>query len=531
MATVADVVIRELKNAGVSHLFGIPGGSSSTELVEAARRAGLPFVLSHTEEAGAFMAAAQSEILGKPGACLSTLGPGAASAANGVAHGLLDRVSLVILTDQHPLSVRAFAPHQTIDHHAMFAPLTKWTGDLTTAVEADMAYALGIASCLPRGPVHLDCAPDVLTASPTAGASRRLPVTSSFPAGLSEPVLATLRAARHPLVIVGLGALESGDAAAVRALCESRGIPALVTYKAKGVVPDVHPLYAGVFTDGALEAEVLEQADLLLAVGLDPVELLPKAWTHPQRVVYTGRWPLHQQQVPIAGSLIGDLATTLPYLASHLASGAWDPATIVALNTKQRAAMRIPGDSGLAPATVVDRVADRFAGRARVTVDAGAHMFPVMALWPAVQPHEVLISNGLSTMGFALPSAIGAALLDTSQPVVAFTGDGGLLMCLAELKTAARERLPVRVVVFDDGSLSLIRIKQEARGLAPVGVSLGAVDWIKLAEAFGVAAFAARTEAELVTALQHAEAVSGPALIAAKVDGSTYLETIRRLRG
>jgi len=179
---------------------------------------------------------------------------------------------------------------------------------------------------------------------------------------------------------------------------------------------------------------------------------------------------------------------------------------------------------------VVELVAEAYPG-ARATVDAGAHMFPVMALWPAEEPSGVLISNGLSTMGFALPAAIGAALLDRSKPIVVFTGDGGLLMCTGELRTAAREKLPLRIIVFQDDELSLIKIKQEQRGYRTNGVSIGEIDWGLVASGFGVSAHDATSETHLRSALQQTTDCPGPALIAARISTGTYGATIRALRG
>jgi acetolactate synthase-1/2/3 large subunit len=158
-------------------------------------------------------------------------------------------------------------------------------------------------------------------------------------------------------------------------------------------------------------------------------------------------------------------------------------------------------------------------------------MFPATVLWPVREPNGMLISNGLSTMGFALPAAIGAALLDRDRPVVALTGDGGLLMCAGELLTAVREKVRVITIVFNDASLSLIEIKQQARELPPSGVALGAVDWVALAGSVGMPGWTARDEAELKGAIDHAVAHDGPTLIDAKIDRSNYGATLRAIRG
>ena len=158
-------------------------------------------------------------------------------------------------------------------------------------------------------------------------------------------------------------------------------------------------------------------------------------------------------------------------------------------------------------------------------------MFPATMLWPVSQPGELLISNGLSTMGFALPAAIGAAVLDRDRPVVAITGDGGLLMCAGELLTAAREQLRVIVVVMNDSALSLIGIKQQARKMTPAGVALGDVHWSRLAEGFGVCGATATSTDEIADAIGAALLRHGPSLIDVRIDPSSYGEMLRVIRG
>jgi acetolactate synthase-1/2/3 large subunit len=175
--------------------------------------------------------------------------------------------------------------------------------------------------------------------------------------------------------------------------------------------------------------------------------------------------------------------------------------------------------------------ARRLADRARATVDAGAHMFPATLLWPAPAPNELLISNGLSTMGFALPAAIGAALAEPARPVVAVTGDGGLMMCVSEIATAVRERLRIITLVLADARLSLIDIKQQRRRLRDDGVALGGACWATIAEGFGAAGFAASSEAELDRAIDGALAHDGPSVIEAKIDPSNYGAVLEAVRG
>ncbi len=529
--TGAGSIIEMLRAAGVQRLFGMPGGGSIADIIAAAESAGLPFSLAQTEAGSAFMAAAQAEITGRPGAIVATLGPGACSAMNGTAHAFLDRVGLIVITDCEGSS-QPEGLHQAIPQTQMFAPVTRLSRRLRAEEFSEtVAEVAGALHQMPPCPVHLDVAATFTSATVE-------------PSGVNFNVSRQAAAAckglplsRRPLFLIGLGARESGVARTVRALCEARGIPALVTYKAKGVVPDNHAWFAGILTHGALEREILERADLFIAVGLDPVELLPRAWSYPQPVVSVNSWAMPQTQIAFHSELVGDIDATLQILAARLPErSAWDEAEIGRIAEKQREKMRIGerksgDDSGaILPHRVVELTAAVYPG-ARATVDAGAHMFPVMALWPAVEPNGVLISNGLATMGFALPAAIGAALLDKTRPVIAFTGDGGLLICLGELRTAAREGLQVRVIVFDDSVLSLIRIKQLQRHYPTESTFNGEVDWAAVAAGLGVVAREARTEDELCAALNETRHYAGPVLIAAKITADTYPATIRALRG
>jgi acetolactate synthase-1/2/3 large subunit len=543
MASLADVVVRRLADAGVRTLFGVPGGGSSLDLIDAARRAGLPFVLTATETAAAIAALAQSEITGRPGACLTALGPGASSVANGVACAHLDRAPLIVFTDGLPGASQDRFEHQRLTLNALFQPIAKCSSRFETATAlSTLERSLKTAEAGCPGPVHLEWPSDVTTAAGATGGTGATRVATAIPVASTtrqENIVAgsrsrdfepLLRNARRPLVIAGLGARRVEDAVAIRSLCERRGIPAMVTYKAKGVVPDSHPLFAGVFTNAAIEQPLLREADLVLGVGLDPVELLPRPWTVSAPVVYCGRWPVADDHVPFALQLIAEIGAALDELERSMSPPDWSREEVQEHAARQRRLASVPAP-GLSAQRVIEIAARRLAATCRVTVDAGAHMFPATTFWPVGAPGEMLISNGLSTMGFALPAAIGASLLDGNRPVVALTGDGGLLMCAGELLTAARERLRIIVIVFDDASLSLIEIKQQAKRFGPAGVALAPIDWPALARSLGVAAFGAGTESDLERAIDGALACEGPSLIAARIDRTNYAETVRAIRG
>jgi len=528
--TIAELIVQQLREAGAVTLFGMPGGGSNLDLVDAASRAGLPFVLTATETGAAIAALAQSEITGRIGACLTTLGPGVSSVVNGIACAYLDRAPVLVFTDCHPSSAAA-SEHQRLDHGALLAPVTTWSATMSAENAGDvMQEAIERALAAPMGPVHIDVPPDVVGQSwRTGGPAPVLSLSKDeLPAGTRVGSY-RIANAKHALLLVGLGARRPDDAAAIRAFCATHHVPAMVTYKAKGVVADDDPHFAGVFTNGAVERVILDRADAFVGVGLDPVELLPRPWTHRQPIVSIASSRVDDRHVPFAAQLVGDIAAGLDHIGQQLDESGWNLDELAADVASQRG--RVRATSGRLTPDLVVRAAASAAPGVRVTVDAGAHMFPATMLWPVAQPSGMLISNGLSTMGFALPAAIGAAFIDRDQPVIALTGDGGLLSCAGELLTAARERLRVVTVVFSDASLSLIAIKQQQRQLAPAGVSLGEVAWCAMAESVGVSSFFATTEDEVARAVAEAVAADGPSLIEVRVDASGYGEILRAVRG
>jgi len=543
MPTVADLIVDGLVRAEVSRLFGVPGGGSNLEVLEAARVRGLPFVLCHQEWAACIMAAVTGELTGRPGAVLSTLGPGVTASATGLAHARLDRSPLIYVSDRHPAAVLQFATHQYVDHGAHVGAIAKDSVSVGADSAAHwVAHAVRLALTEPRGPVHLDLPADV------AGRSAVPAATSVTPAPLPpldgelvERAAAMIRAARRPLVIAGLGC-RAADAKWLRAFAEALPTPVLTTYKAKGAIPDPHPLALGIFTGGALEEPLVRRADLIIAFGLDTVELIPRPWAYTAPVLSLTRCPAAEPRLQAPGGgayftpaleVVGEPGSILEDLAGRLLGRAradWDVAEVDRIRRERLAALEVPVP-GLAPHRVVQMTRELTAGGSIATVDAGAHMFPATAYWHALEPGELLISNGLATMGFALPAAIAAQLVHPHRRVICFTGDGGLMMVAAELETVARLGLPIVIVVFNDEALSLIAIKQEQKGLEGVSMRYAGPDLRALARAFGLRAFTATDEATLHQALIGAQTAPGPALIDARIDASGYRRMLEIVRG
>ena len=533
MPTVADVLVDGLRRAGVSRIFGVPGGGSNLELLEAARTAGLPFVLCHQESAACIMAAVTGELTGVPGAVLSTLGPGVSASVTGLAHAFLDRSPVIYLSDRHPASALGYTTHQAFDHAAMLAPVVK--GSVTVSADSAshwIAHAVQLALAEPRGPVHLDLPADVAARAAVPLAANVAPAAAPTPASMDLDAAAVMiKGAKRPVVLVGLQC-RGADAKWLRAFSEALPAPVLATYKAKGALPDPHPLALGVFTNGALEEPAVGRADLIIALGLDTVELIPRPWSYTAPVLSLVRAPSPGGYFSPALELVGDLGLVLEELAPRLRShhADWDVVEVDRLRRERQRALEIPVP-GLAPHRLVQIAREYTPAGTIATVDAGAHMFPAAEYWQAVSPGEFLISNGLATMGFAVPAAIAAQLLYPEQRVLGFTGDGGFMMVASELETMARLRLPITVIVFDDAALSLIEVKQEQRGYTGAPMRYAGPDLTALARSFGVAARTVTDEPGFTAALVAAQGERGPAVIDARIDPSGYRAMLEIVRG
>ena len=544
MPTVAELIVEGLLRAAVPRIFGVPGGGSNLEVLEAARARGLPFVLCHQEWAACIMAAVTGELTGRPGAVLSTLGPGVTASATGLAHARLDRAPLLYISDRHPADVLAYATHQYVDHAAHLGPIVK--GSVTVTPDSAghwVAHAVQLALAEPRGPVHLDLPADVAGAPAVPVATAVTPPASAAPDdALVERAAEMIRAAKRPLVIAGLGC-RAADAKWLRAFSEALPAPVLTTYKAKGAIPDPHPLAMGIFTGGALEEPLVRRADLIIAFGLDTVELIPRRWCYPAPVLSLGRGPSDdpRRRAPGGGAyftpaleVVGDLGAILEDLAPRImrreVKADWDVAAVDRIRRDRATALEVPVP-GLAPHRVAQIARELTPAGSIATVDAGAHMFQTTTYWHALEPGELLISNGLATMGFALPAAIAAQLVHPDRRVICFTGDGGLMMVASELETVARLGLPIVIVVFDDAALSLIEVKQAQKGFEGVSMRYAGPELVALARAFGIRALAATDEATLGRALVAAQTAPGPTLIDARIDPSGYRRMLEIVRG
>ena len=529
--TAADVLARRLYDAGCRHAFGMPGGEV-LDLVEALERAGIAFILAKHENAAGFMAEGVYHRTGAPAILVATLGPGALNGVNVVANAHQDRVPMIVLTGCVDADEALRYTHQVLDHGAVFAPITTAQFRLSAGAAGNIAERAVTAATDPRpGPVHVDVPIGVAGAPVASGpAPRRVAPSPLVPAGADlARARSALTGAQRPIAILGLDLLEVSDRAALQAFVEHFGIPFVTTYKAKGIVPESHPLCLGAaglspLADGHL-LPLFARADVVLAIGYDPIEMR-SGWRDPwspetQMVIdissVENTHYMHQASLHFRA----DIPATLDSLASGTA-----PAQVWPDNAPDAARKALGAafdrSEPWGPAAIIDEACAVLPSDTLASADSGAHRILLSQMWRVEEPRGLVQSSGLCTMGCALPLAIGMKLASPDRPVVSFSGDAGFLMVAGELASAVELKTPVICIVFVDASLALIEKKQRERQMPNRGVDFARHDFAAIGQAFGGAGATVRNRAELRAALDAALTAPTFTVIAAEIDRGAY---------
>ncbi len=526
--TNADVIAARLWAAGVRYAFGIPSGQVLA-LIEALRQAGITFVLVSHEGAAGFMADVTGRLTGVPGVAVATLGPGATNLTTGIGNAYLDRSPALAITGQVPTGQLGRRVQMRIDHAPLFRPLTKATLQLDAASVAEtLEFALAVAVAEPPGPVHLDLPEDVAVApappDPSAPCVRRMSAPPPVADADLERVRALLARAQRPVAVLGASLCRSAALDALRQFLEANRLPFATTNLAKGVVPEDHPLWVGVVGRArrATVERFLAQTDLVLGLGYDPVEIGYEEWLPPVPLVHVDGEPADVDgTVRLEHQVVGGLDDALRRLAAlPPAPSAWEADALTAFRATLEQSLRVPG-AGFQPWEALDVMRALFPRDGILACDVGAHTHLVATQWRVTVPGTLLVSNGWSSMGYAIPAALAAKLAYPERPVAAVMGDGCFLMMAGEMATAARLGLPIPFVVLNDGALALIEVKQVRRDYAPTGVAVG-VRPALAGECFGVPARVARTPTEFQAAFAAALRADGPTVIEAVVRPEVY---------
>ncbi len=533
MLTVAEVLADELVEAGVEVVFGLPGGENVVVL-DAIRRRGIEFVLVKNESSACFMADVTARLTGHPGVALTTLGPGATNAYVGVAHAFLDRAPVLLVTAETEPHLVGTHTHQVLDLQACLRPVTKFSASLDEFTpRATIRHALLAMQTDRPGPAHL------AVSSQTAS---RLALDAALPAPLPaarpplgqaevEAAASTLAASRRPLIVAGLGLEPEGAYAQLQRLAEALDAPVIDTPKCKGALAARHPLFAGTIGLTRVDPvyELLDEADCIVAVGFDVVELV-KPWRQPQPLIWLANWRNLDPAIAAEHELVGPIAPALESLAHHgvnARDAAWGRAWVARFRQAQAGRpLSVPRSGRMLPQAVLSAVRDATPDDVPITTDVGSHKIFTALAWPALYPNRYFVSNGLSAMGFGITAAIAAART-TDGPVVCITGDAGAAMVCGELALATEMQLPVIVVIMNDEALDLIRTAQIRSGRTVYGTEFRNPDYAALATAFGLDYYRVHDEAGCRAAVETAWITRRPAILDALIDPVGYPTTVR----
>jgi acetolactate synthase I/II/III large subunit len=526
----SDLLARILEEAEVRWVFGVPSGPV-LPLIESLRRSSVQFILTANETSAGFMATTVGTLTSIPGVCVSTLGPGATNLTTGVGCAWLDRSPVIAITCNVPTRWLDRHIQMRIDHHALFKPLTKATLSLANGnIGEAVVKAFDMARNEPPGPVHLDLPEDVSEAVATESirysiSTRKLPDLSSE---LVEKLSTALRTARRPLLVTGLTFTRSKNAGQLLQFAERQKIPFVTTLHAKGFLPENHQNWIGVI-GRARRTDVrafTDRADLILAVGYDPIEINYEEWVGTRPVVHISSEVAEvSDELSFAWNKACDLdqaveaMTKLPPLANE-----WDMADWRSHRQGWERSLR-PESQSFALHHLLDILRERLPPDGILAYDVGAHTHQIASQWRTDHAKTLLATNGWSSMGYGMPAAFAAKLVFPERRVVAVVGDGGFQMTVGELALARRLNLAVPTIVLNDGWLGLMKVKQERKGYNLSGVYLG-----KPVESpphyFGVACRPAKNPQEFSDALDWAFGLTGPSVIEAFIDVASYSQTV-----
>ncbi len=529
MDTIATFLVSQMVKAGVTTVYGLPGGDNAYVLDEI-RKQGIEFVLVRNESSAFYMADTANRLTSKMGVVLTTLGPGAGNAFVGLAHAYLDRSPILMISAQTDRQLIGSYTHQVVDLQACFQPVTKYTAQIEEDTAATtIEKALSILHTGRPGPVHLGLSNQVaMQPSP----NNQIPENPSTPVSADgdaiEKINAILKGKEKPVILIGLGLEPEGPYSAFQAFAEKIKAPVIDTPKSKGAISSDHPLFAGTIglTHHDPVYSILNEADCIIAIGFDVVELV-KPWDQPQPLIWIANWKNDDPSIPCEYEFVGDISGVLSNLSKSAQSASlptWGETRIKKFvealkSTKMDDFSR--DSNRILPRDLLSALRENTPDDAIMTTDVGSHKIFYALNWPAKHPNTYFVSNGLSVMGFGLASAIAAAQV-TRRLTICITGDAGLAMVAGELALVTEQELPLIIVVMNDSSLDLIR-KAQVRHKKPVfGTEFSNPDFKLIAEAYNLDYYQVKGQTECHQVIQNAVKGKRPAIIDAKIDPRGY---------
>lgn len=540
--TVAKLIVKCLENEAVKYVFGIPG-EENIHLIDALNNSSIRFILVRHEQAASFMADMYGRVTGTAGVCVGTLGPGAINLLLGTADAHTDSAPLVAISAQVDLNREYKETHQFVDLVSMFKPVAKWAAEIKVpiAVPEMVRKAFKVAQTERPGSCYI-CVPqdlEEMSVSPDLTPLPRSQVYDSAPSPWQvRRAVKVLEEAKSPIVLAGHGAARDNAQDALIRFSEHLHIPVATTFMGKGVFPDMHPNALG--TVGFMRHDFVnfgfDLADVVICVGydlqeFDPLRINPNA---DKKIIHISRYAAEvDTHYPVAVGIESNLSMALDDLAKGVGYKeglkAGSQKKIVNLLRTELEEGAQDDSFPIKPQRIVSDTRMALGQSDVVLVDTGALKMWMARLYPTYKPNTCLISNGLSTMAFAVPGAIAVKLACPERKVLAAAGDGGFLMLGSELETAIREDIPIVVLIWEDQAYGLIKWKMDLELGHHSSVDFHNPDFVKYAEAFGAKGYRISRAEELLPTLKSALKDNAISVIACPVDYSENMELTDKL--
>lgn len=538
----SELFVSCLKNEGVQYIFGLPG-EENIAFLEALRKSDIKFIPTRHEQAAAFMADVWGRLTGRAGVCLSTIGPGATNLVTAIGDAFLDRSPLVAITGQASLDRMHKESHQFIDIISMFRPITKWNSRITSPdiITESVRKAFKVAETEKPGATHLEFPEDVADMECREERSPLSRITVRRPAVDHKAVASAvemIKAAKKPLVLCGNGAIRKRASKQLQLLLEKIKLPVTNTFMGKGAASADYSY--NLFTIGLQARDhvtcAFEEADLIIAIGYDLVEYSPIFWNprHDKQIIHIDFTEAevdeyyHPQM-----ELVADIAGTLWELNERFSGESADKGSWAVKHRKLilQDINEFNDDQAfpVKPQKVIHDIRQAMGDDDILISDVGAHKMWIARMYIARSPNSCLISNGLASMGIALPGAMAAKLIYPNRKVLAVCGDGGFLMNVQDLETAVRLKLPIVIMIWNDNGYGLIEWKQMNQTGHSFGVRITNPDFVKLAEAFGAIGMRVNKTAEIPSLLKAAFAADRPVVIEVPIDYSENIKLTEKL--
>jgi acetolactate synthase I/II/III large subunit len=532
----SDLLVAALAHEGVDRIFGVPG-EENLDLVESLRRSNIALILTRHEQAAAFMAATHGRLTGKPGVCLSTLGPGALNLSTGAAYAHLGAMPMIMITGQKPIMSSRQARFQIVDVVATMKPLTKLSRQIVSAASIPTVIRDAFRAAMEErpGPVHLELPEDI--AGDEVAPVPMIPIHPieipvAHRAALDRAADMILHAKR-PLIMMGAATSRPRSTHGIASFVRRTGIPFFTTQMGKGTVPGGTNLYMGTaaLSERDYVHEAIDAADLIVAIGHDPIEKPPFIMgpAGPQ-VIHVSYTPATVEQVYFPNAeVVGDVGPSLELLADRVEGKLPNAEALLPMREHILARIADRATESRWPPTpqrIVHDVRQVMPENGIVALDNGMYKIWFARNYRTRLANTLLLDNALATMGAGLPSAMMAAMLYPDRRVLAVCGDGGFMMNSQELETAVRLKLNLVVLVLEDGAYGMIRWKQAVDRFADFGLTFGNPDFALYAKAYGASGHRIETIESFAPTLEKAFASGGVHVISIPID---YSENVRVL--